>query len=204
MKRAVQTTAANLPARALLDWEQILQNRLPLYGHRNWLVVADSAYPAQSRGGIETIVARADQLVAVKIVLSALRACRHVKPIVYTDQELQFVAEQDAPGISAYRDRLGNLLAGLEVNALAHAEMISKLDHAAQTFHVMVIKTNMTIPYTSVFFELDCAYWQTDAETRLRCAMRAESGGNVGQHSARGCKSENVLFPDKQNRDSFG
>ena len=41
------------------NWEEILKDRLQLYGHRNWLVIADSAYPAQSRQAIETIVALA-------------------------------------------------------------------------------------------------------------------------------------------------
>ena len=31
------------------------------YGHRNWLVIADSAYPAQSRQAIETVVADEEQ-----------------------------------------------------------------------------------------------------------------------------------------------
>jgi hypothetical protein len=34
------------------DWKQQLKDLLPLFGHRNWIVVADSAYPAQSRSGI--------------------------------------------------------------------------------------------------------------------------------------------------------
>ena len=31
----------------------------------------------------------------------------------------------------------------------------------------------MTIPYTSVFFELDCGYWNAGAEQRLREAIAA-------------------------------
>ncbi|MDE3198919.1 MAG: hypothetical protein KGN84_21400 [Acidobacteriota bacterium] len=27
------------------SWRATLEERLPLYGHRNWIVVADSAYP---------------------------------------------------------------------------------------------------------------------------------------------------------------
>ena len=27
------------------NWEEILKDRLQAYGHRNWLVIADSAYP---------------------------------------------------------------------------------------------------------------------------------------------------------------
>ena len=41
------------------DWKRELKALLPLYGHRNWIVVADSAYPAQSCPGIETIVSGA-------------------------------------------------------------------------------------------------------------------------------------------------
>ena len=56
------------------NWKQILSERLPLYGHRNWIVVADSAYPAQSRAGIETIVSGASQLDVLKQVLGAIRS----------------------------------------------------------------------------------------------------------------------------------
>jgi L-fucose mutarotase/ribose pyranase (RbsD/FucU family) len=157
------------------NWKQILQERMPLYGHRNWVVVADSAYPAQACGGIETIVADADQLAVLETVLAALRASKHVIPTVYTDQELKFVEDYDAPGIKAYRDCLASLLDGFSVKVLPHEEIIVKLDRAGQTFRVLIIKTNMTIPYSSVFFELGCAYWDSDAEGRLRSAMRNEN-----------------------------
>jgi L-fucose mutarotase/ribose pyranase (RbsD/FucU family) len=154
------------------DWEKTLKDRVPIYGHRNWFVVADSAYPAQSRAGIETIVANADQSLVVEKVLAVLRLARHVKPIVYTDQELQFVEERDAPGIKSYRYHLADLLEDFSVSVLAHEEIISKLDRVGETFRVTVIKTNTTMPYTSVFFELDCGYWNADAESRLRAAMK--------------------------------
>jgi len=153
-------------------WERTLKDRVPIYGHRNWFVVADSAYPAQSRAGVETIVANADQFLVVEKVLAVLRLARHVRPIVYTDQEMQFVAERDAPGITSYRDRLADLLEDFSVSVLAHEEIISKLDHAGEIFRITVIKTTTTIPYTSVFFELDCGYWNADAESRLRAAMK--------------------------------
>jgi hypothetical protein len=47
------------------------------------------------------------------------------------------------------------------------------LDRAAGLFRVLIVKTNMTIPYTSVFLELDCAYWNADAEKRLRSAIKS-------------------------------
>jgi hypothetical protein len=154
-------------------WQQAVHDTIPLYGHRNWIVIADSAYPAQSRDGIETIVSNGDQLDVVRRVLASLSASRHVKPIVYTDKELEFVPESDAPGISQYRRNLAGLLGGQQVNAMPHEQIIAKLDDAGKTFRVLIIKTTMTIPYTSVFLQLDCAYWNADAERRLREAMIA-------------------------------
>ena len=91
--------------------------------------------------------------------------------MVYADRELQFVEERDAPGISAYRQRLSEVLEDLEVNLLPHDEIIATMDRAGQTFRVLIVKTAMTLPYTSVFLQLDCAYWTADAEHRLRAAM---------------------------------
>lgn len=153
------------------DWERILTDRIPLYGHRNWIVVADSAYPAQSREGIETIVVNAGQERVLRHVLAALDASKHVRPIIFTDQELKFIDENDVAGIRPYRATLEDLSRNREVHALPHEQIISKLDQAAQTFRVLIIKTNMTIPYTSVFLQLDCAYWGPDAEKKLRAAM---------------------------------
>jgi hypothetical protein len=34
--------------------------------------------------------------------------------------------------------------------------------------------TSLTIPYTSVFIRLECAYWKPDAEKRLREAMASQ------------------------------
>jgi hypothetical protein len=54
---------------------------------------------------------------------------------------------------------------------LPHDEIIAKLDKSAEVFQVLILKTTMTIPYTSVFFELDCGYWSAAAEKRLRTAI---------------------------------
>jgi hypothetical protein len=81
------------------NWEEIPKNRLELYGHRNWLVVADSAHPAKSKPGIETIVADANKTTALERVKTILGTFKHVMPTVYTDRELTFVREEDAPGV---------------------------------------------------------------------------------------------------------
>jgi L-fucose mutarotase/ribose pyranase (RbsD/FucU family) len=152
----------------IAKWEKTLDERLPFYGHRNWIVVADSAYPAQSSQGIETIVSGVSQQAAIKTVLARLRACKHVRSVIHVDQELTLVDEKDAPGVDSYRNWLKGALKGLSVTMTPHEEIISKLDHAARMFSILIVKSTMTIPYTSVFIELDCGYWNADSEARLR------------------------------------
>jgi L-fucose mutarotase/ribose pyranase (RbsD/FucU family) len=165
---------SSLKPAVVTDWEQRLNDLLPLYGHRNWVVIADSAYPSQSNPGIETIVADAAQIDVVQKVSSIIASHKHVRPNVYTDLELRYVPESDAPGIDLYRQQLATTLAGSHPQQLPHDQIIAKLDKAAQVFHVLIIKTNMTVPYTTVFFELDCDYWPAEAEQRLRQAMQKD------------------------------
>lgn len=158
------------------DWERRLNELQPLFGHRNWIVVADAAYPAQSKPGIETIVADADQIHVVQTVRDAISASRHIRANIYADRELGFVEEIDAPGVAEYRQQLDDALQGASVTCLPHEQILHKLDQSAQVFRILVIKTDMTIPYTSVFFELDCGYWNAMAEERLRQAMLVAEG----------------------------
>ena len=155
------------------QWKEVLLDCLPRYGHRNWIVVADSAYPAQSRPGIETIVSGAGQLEAVSKVLDAVNATRHVRANVYLDQELAFLKEASVPGISRYREQLDDLLKSASKTTLPHEQIIAKLDQTAQLFRVLIVKTEMTMPYTTVFFELGCGYWNDKEEQELRRTITA-------------------------------
>jgi L-fucose mutarotase/ribose pyranase (RbsD/FucU family) len=155
------------------NWQKVLAERIPSYGHRNWIVVADSAYPAQAKDGIETIVADADQLRVLEAVLAALSKSKHVMPIVYTDQELKYLDDKQAPGVEIYRTQLTAILQDKTPQSLPHEKIIEKLDQVSQAFRVLIIKTNMTVPYTSVFLQLDCAYWGPAAEKGLRAKMAA-------------------------------
>lgn len=154
------------------SWRDVLASKLPLFGHRNWIAIADAAYPSQSGAGITTVVAEAEQLDVVRSVLKSIAAASHVKATIHIDRELNFVPERDAPGVTAYRKQLDEILQGLDVATAPHEEIITRLEKVGAVFHVLIIKTRLTIPYSSVFLELDCAYWNTDSEARLREAMR--------------------------------
>lgn len=153
------------------EWRARLTEELPLLGHRNWIAVVDSAYPLQTSSGIETIETNADQIEVVRTVLAQIGNTRHVRPVVFTDAELKAVPESDATGVTAYREQLKHLLGESGVQSLPHEKILAKFDEAGQRFHILVLKTTMAIPYTSVFIRLDCGYWTDDAEQRLRQAM---------------------------------
>lgn len=160
-------------ASAAADWREDLRSRLALFGHRNWIVIADSAYPAQSGFGIETIKVTGSLLVVLEQVMHQLKDARHVTPIVWRDRELAFVPEEDAPGVTRLRKVLNLRLADWPNQSLTHEQIISKLDEAGKLYQVLIIKTDEIIPYTSVFLQLDCAYWSPESEARMRRAMGA-------------------------------
>jgi D-ribose pyranose/furanose isomerase RbsD len=155
------------------EWQTRLAQVLPLLGHRNWIMIVDSAYPLQSSAGVETIETNTDQMQVIRQVLSAIDSSIHVRPIVYMDAELPFVTEKDAPGVTAYREGIKTVLAGKKITSLPHEQIIAKVDEVGKTFHIVVLKTTMTVPYTSVFLQLNCKYWTDDAEEQMRKAMTA-------------------------------
>jgi L-fucose mutarotase/ribose pyranase (RbsD/FucU family) len=153
------------------DWQSRLAHILPLMGHRNWIMIVDSAYPLQSSAGVETIETNMDQMEVIHKVLGAIDSSIQVRPIIYMDAELPFVHEKDAPGVTAYRKEIKSVLGGRLITSLPHEQIIAKVDEVGKTFHIVVLKTNMTVPYTSVFLQLNCKYWSDDAEAELRKAM---------------------------------
>ena len=153
------------------SWQSKVEQALPLYGHRNWILIVDSAYPLQSSPGIETIDTNAPLIPVVRYVLTAIDNSEHVRPEIFMDAELPFVAEEDAPGISQFRSNMADMLHAFSVQSLPHAQLIANVDKDSKTFQVLVLKTNMTLPYSSVFIHLSAKYWSDDAETRMRSKM---------------------------------
>lgn len=166
---AVTLLLLTLPVYAATpEWNQRLTAAIPLLGHRNWILVVDSAYPLQTAPGIETIETNATQLEVARAVLGEIENSIQVRPVVYMDAELPFISDSDAPGASAYRAEIAELLRKYPAQPQRHEKLISDIDEAGKTFHVLVLKTNMTIPYTSLFVRLDCKYWSADQEKSLR------------------------------------
>jgi hypothetical protein len=158
-------------ANMAMTWGQKLAQELPALGHRNWIVVADSAFPLQISPGIEVVVSGEDHFAVLEKVFKAVDASKHIRPRIYLDKELTYVTEDLAPGIEACRQRLDGMLKDRDVSPVLHEELIARLDQVARTFRILMVKTNLTLPYTSVFMELDCGYWKPGSEATMRERM---------------------------------
>ncbi len=170
-----ETSDQNLtPGSDPQTWKTEVENTLKLFGHRNWVVVADAAYPLQSNPSIKTILVEAEQLEVVEFVHESIKQSNHVDATIFLDKELEWVSEEAAKGITNYRNNLSKLWEGKPTQSLLHEDIIRELDHSANLFTILIIKTNQTIPYTSIFFQLECGYWDANDEEKLRKDLSQE------------------------------
>lgn len=163
---------ALIPGKTDKNWKQQFDEKLPLLGHRNWILVVDKAFPEQNAPGMEYIYANEDLLPVLKLVLGQVNQSTHVKPIIYRDKELDFIKEEQAKGVTQFVRDAKTMFGTQNVQTILHDEVFKKLDAESKLFKVLVIKTNETIPYTSVFLQLDCGYWNGDKELQLRTNMK--------------------------------
>jgi D-ribose pyranose/furanose isomerase RbsD len=150
------------------SWKEELKTMLPLLGHRNMIVVVDMAYPLQSGNGIKTVYTGESHIDVLRHVCAEIEKAPHIRPIVYLDKEIELVEEKDAAGIDALRREMNQLLPDSKITSMLHDALIARLDETGKMFNVVVLKTNLTVPYTSVFIELDCKYWSAEKERALR------------------------------------
>ncbi len=152
-------------------WKDKFMETLQLLGHRNWILIVDKAYPLQSANGIDYINTGESHEDVLKYVLGEVAAASHIKPAIYTDKEFDYlsaIGEKEAQMVEAMKAAFE----GYEVQSILHDEIFTKLDSASKLFNVMVIKTESTVAYSSVFVELDCGYWTAEKEAQLRAAMK--------------------------------
>jgi len=154
------------------NWEEQLDELLPLLGHRNWILVVDKAFPLQSAPGMTYINTGGELLEVLGKVAKKIEAATHVVGIYYTDVELKYISEDLVRRIEDFKFDLRRVLAGKNTQTLNHNDVFKRLDDASKLFNVIVLKTEQVMPYTSVFIELDCGYWSAEKETILRNLMQ--------------------------------
>ena len=153
-------------------WKQQFDRALPLLGHRNWILVVDKAFPAQTAPGMEVINTDEDMGPVLRHVLDAIDSSTHVRPIIYRDKEWSYITEDQVKGMDVLKAETQAILKDKEIQTILHDSVFTKLDEASRLFKVLVLKTNAAIPYSSVFLQLDCAYWNPAQEKALRERMK--------------------------------
>lgn len=164
------TTTESKPTKSI-EWQTALQSRLSAFGHRNWILIVDKAFPMQNGYGITYINSNEKLLQVLTYTLGEIKNAEHVKPIIFQDKELSFISEAQSKGVGELRESLKKVFGEQKVQQIMHDSIFLKMDEAAKLFNVLVIKTNETIPYSSVFLQLDCAYWNDESEKMLRSKM---------------------------------
>ena len=151
-------------------WDLQLHQMMPTLGHRNWIVITDMAYPWQSGSGITTLFAEEPYTAVLQEVKQMIDQSHHVFAHIYRDKELSYLTDEDVEGISSLRAKMDSIC-GNDVQSVPHEELIARLDEAGRLYNVIIIKTPLTMPYTTTFFQLDCAYWNGDQQKKLDQAM---------------------------------
>jgi D-ribose pyranose/furanose isomerase RbsD len=165
------TTLESKPANSL-EWKIALQSKLSAFGHRNWILIVDKAFPMQNGSGITYINSNEKLLPVISYTLGEINKSSHVKPVIYQDKELSFITEAQSKGVGELTESFKKVFGENQVHQITHDSIFLKIDEAAKLFNVLIVKTNETIPYSSVFLQLDCAYWNNEKEAMLRFNMK--------------------------------
>lgn len=164
--------AATMAILAALFVQKYSYKKVTLLGHRNWILIVDKAFPLQAIDGLSMVYAEDELLDVLEYTLGRIEKNNHIKPVLYTDKELDFLNQDLVPGIDSYKSSLKKVIGKSNVQVLLHDSVFVKIDEASKLFKTLVIKTNQVIPYSSVFIELDCDYWSMEKETQLRKLMQ--------------------------------
>lgn len=141
-------------------------------GYGNWIVIAESSFPVHSRRGVRTLLVDGEIPQVLDRILTSLEYSDSVKPSFTTASELRYLSNDQAPGIDQFRSELEVALHGHPTRRMDYRALNLLLEDSSNKFAVLVIKTKTSLPYTSVFIELQSNYWDRESETELRQKLR--------------------------------
>ncbi|MGE9269238.1 MAG: hypothetical protein ACQKBU_00415, partial [Verrucomicrobiales bacterium] len=153
-------------------WRGAIDHQVGQLGYRNWIVIAESSFPAHSRPGTRQVNTYQAIPEVLDEVLRTLERSEHVRPKIYVSREMNLVENDYAPGIQQLRVDVTQALHAYETVELEHDSIVTLMLDAQRSFDVLVLRTTTALPYSSVFLELQPGYWDGEAEARLREIMR--------------------------------
>ena len=152
-----------------------MDQELSALGYRNWVVIGEASFPVHSRRGVRTLVIDDEIPNVVHGVLDSLERSQSVTPRIHLARELRHIPNDLSPGMDKFREDLEEALHGYPAREMQHRSLSYMLEDTSKSFTVLVLKTRTTLPYTSVYIELDSGYWDAEAEKEIRGKMESES-----------------------------
>jgi len=153
-------------------WAAALNQELQTLGYGNWIIIAESSFPSHSRRGVRTVVVDDEIPAVLDHVVTSFDRSATVVPSFNVARELPFVSNDRAPGIDQYRSRMKAALHGNPMRYLDYRSLGTIVQDTSKKFAVLVIKTKTSLPYSSVFIELDSGYWDRDSDDQMRAGIR--------------------------------
>ena len=166
-------------------WKDDLRSEVQALGYRNWIVIADAAFPFHNRVGVRTVVAPVETPEIVRELVATIDERQHIKPQFYTARELRSVKNSQAPGVDQFRKDLKGALSSYPPRELDSITLNKLLQSTSDTYAVLVIKTQTALPYSSVFIELDSGYWDIETEQELRESIKKKENSTSTKNSDR-------------------
>ncbi len=164
------------PDRTAPVWAGTVEREVDALGIQNWIIVAESSFPVVTRGGVRTLVVDGEIPQIVDFIVNHLEKSETVTPSFNTARELSFVSNDRAPGIDYLREQLNKSLHGHQVRQMDNRSLILLAHSDASKYAILVLKSKTSLPYSSVFIELDSGYWDRESEDRLRQEMKEAQG----------------------------
>ncbi len=158
-----------------LAWDKKFNNRLPVMGKNNWIIISDSAYPAKRADGIETIATDKPLTSVLDYVLSNIDKAGHAGATAWISSELEKIPDRDAIGIEDIYQEIWRQLneANITTKTAIEKDILKMVEDEAADYNILVLKSTTRLPYTTVYLQLDCRYWDETREKRLRDALRS-------------------------------
>ncbi len=153
-------------------WLNTVDHEVHKLGTYNWVIIAEPSFPALSRSGVTTITTPVSTTEALDGVLQSIDSHSHVRPRIHLTREAGAVIEHDTPGIDDYRKKLNQVLNERDTLTLTNNTLNLLITDARKNYRILVIKTTTSLPYTSVFLELESGYWDGVSETALRKRLK--------------------------------
>ncbi len=165
---ALLSCCASIHPQKKQTWTQQLDSEIAELGAYNWILVTESAYPAPGRPEAHTVISPYQLPQTLDSVLQTIESSGHIRPRIYLTREVDELSETYAPGIENHRAKLSKYLNERTTQSLSARSLESLLRSSKNGNRVLVVKSQTSLPYTSIYIELESGYWDGESETALR------------------------------------